>query len=808
MNLFIHHSKQAFLSLKKRPGFVFSVVSTMGITLGALLCVVTLAYLLLLKPLPYPNENKLYKVTHQTFNAKNELQSRKFNSPGLRNLYLKQTIFDQAAIAFYGDDISTSLEYQPKITTTYVTPNWFSLLDSQFIHGRGFEKSEDLETYNPVAIISYDTWLNDFSQSADILSKKITFSGTSFKIIGVLTEQFIEPDIYETGRKTEVWLPWDYNIRNHLKDEMYSFPWFVFVGQLKNNTSVLQAQQQITTLVDEHWQQNSVGIDFVKGWYVEMHLQSFRQVILGDTQNTLWLLLAGVLGILVIASGNMTNLFVSRTAQQQQQLAIHAAIGAKKTDLFKMLFAETSLLMGFSTIVALMIAMAGFEIIQHNVAQHIARVNELSLNYVTLLVAVTSAVILSLFFARTSISMVNYHQLNKNLQSGSKNIGVQVSNKLRTILIVSQLAIASALIFVSILLFSNASDAINQDLGFELNNINALHVISNTKEIPSIEQGNATMALIKAELSLHPQISAVSRSLSPLSFSHSRSVSNSLTNENYSPSVQDVDENYFDMINQTIIEGDNFTKADIKNQSDFIIINDVFAKKLAPSGSAIGLHLITSGNETLTVSGVVKSILMPGESSIIPRIYVPNYPYSEMLLIKYQVGKSLCRDQIADLINEIDLNYSVFNYRALEQLKDKRLFREIITVYTTAVLALLTLFLAGIGLYGILSYSTQMRQFEIGTRMAIGAKRGDLIKLIIKDNASAILLGVLLSVGVLSLLTIGFNEQVNHYITLQLLPVFIVTLAMISTLSLFACYLPLRQYINKPVIHALKGSQE
>jgi len=91
--------------------------------------------------------------------------------------------------------------------------------------------------------------------------------------------------------------------------------------------------------------------------------------------------------------------------------------------------------------------------------------------------------------------------------------------------------------------------------------------------------------------------------------------------------------------------------------------------------------------------------------------------------------------------------------------------------------------------------------------MAIGAKRGDLVKLIIKDNASAILLGVLFSIGVLSLLTIGFSEQVNQYITLQLLPVFIVTLAMISILSLFACYFPLRQYINKPVIHALKGSE-
>jgi len=807
MNLFIYQLKQAFLSLKKKPGFVFSVVTTMGITLGVLLCVVTLAYVMLIKPLPYPNEEKLYKVTHQTFNAKNEFQGGNFNSPGLRNLYLKQTIFDQAAIAFYGDDISTSLEHQPKITTTYVTPNWFTLLDSQFVHGRGFENSEELDTYNPVAIISYDTWLNDYAKSADILSKKITFSGTSFKIIGVLSKRFIEPDIYEIGRKTEVWLPWDYNTRNHLKEEMYSFPWFVFVGQLKSNIPVLQAQQQITDLVDKHWQDKSVGIDFVKGWHVKMQLQSFGKVILGDTENTVWLLLAGVIGIVVIASGNMMNLFVSRTAQQQQQLAVHAAIGAKKSTLLTMLLAETSLLMFSSIVVALIIAMLGFEILQHNVAQHIARVSELSLDYVTLFSAIISGIILSLFFTFTSIHMVNYHQINKNLQSGGKNIGVQVSQKLRTFLIVSQLAVASALIFVSMLLFSNASDAIHQDLGFELDNINSLHVISNSKEIPSIEHGNATMALIKEQLSLHPKIALVSRSLSPLNFSHSRNLSDPLTDEKFSPSIQDVDENYFKMIKQTIIEGDSFTKADIKNSAKKIIINDFFAKKLAPSGSAMGKYLTTVNNEQFIVSGVVKSILMPGQSSITSRIYVPNYPYGEMLLIKYKTGENLRRDQVADLINEVDRGYSIFTYNSLEQLKDKRLFRERVTVLTTALLAILTFLLAGIGLYGILSYGTQMRRFELGTRMAIGAKRGDLITLIIKDNIIAILLGVLISVGLLSLLTFVFSEQVSHYLTLKLLPVFIVTLAMISMLSLFACYFPLRQYINKPVIYALKGSE-
>ncbi|NQY64395.1 MAG: ABC transporter permease [Alteromonadaceae bacterium] len=265
MNLISYRLTQAYLSLKQKPGFVLSVVSTMGLTLGALLCVVTLAYLLLLKPLPYPKEDKLYKVIHQEFNDENKFQGDYFNSPSLRHLYLKQTVFDQAAMIFYGEGVSTSLANQPKKTTTYVTPNWFNLLDSQFIYGRGFEKSEELDTYNPVAVITYNTWLNDFDQSPEILTKKITFSGTSFNIVGVLAKNFIEPDLYETGRETEVWLPWDYNTRNHLKERMYSFPWFVFVGQLKNKHSVAQAQQTITTLVDEHWQEKSSGNDFVKG---------------------------------------------------------------------------------------------------------------------------------------------------------------------------------------------------------------------------------------------------------------------------------------------------------------------------------------------------------------------------------------------------------------------------------------------------------------------------------------------------------------------------------------------------------------
>ena len=120
---------------------------------------------------------------------------------------------------------------------------------------------------------------------------------------------------------------------------------------------------------------------------------------------------------------------------------------------------------------------------------------------------------------------------------------------------------------------------------------------------------------------------------------------------------------------------------------------------------------------------------------------------------------------------------------------------------------MLTFILSAIGLYGILSYATQMRQFEIGTRLAIGAKRSDIIKLIFKENAGAICLGILASMAILLLIIIGFSVKLSGYLSLEVLPVFIITLALISTLSLFACYFPLRPYINKPVIHSLRGTE-
>ncbi|NQZ89944.1 MAG: ABC transporter permease [Colwellia sp.] len=808
MSSFTYQLKQAFLSLKKKPGFVFSVISTMGITLGALLCVLTLAYSMLIKPLPYPEPDRLHKVISQNFYETGELKYEAFNYPSLINLYKNQTIFNDSALIFYGKDVISSLPNQPSTTIGYVTPEWFNLLGSEFVLGRGFEKTEAINTHNPVTIISYQTWLNEFAKDPEILSQNITIQGKSFRIVGVLSEAFIEPLIYYPGYNTYLWLPWDFNEATFLNDRWEaSHPSYAFVGKLKKDITPQQAEQNITPLVNNLWQENVAGMSEQKGVYLNMQLKSFSDVIVGDSQTRLWLLLAGVFSLVLIASSNMMNLFVSRTAEQQRELCIRAAVGAKKADLYKTILVETGLLMGFSAIIALVVASLGFIFFKQNLTQFLPRVEELSLNYFTLLSALLLSFLLSVLFAQISVRTVNYRALNSTLQTSGKGTGIQVSKRLRSRLITSQVAIAMILIFFSISLYKHTTDIIDAELGFNVDKLSHLSLSVSSSVPPTPEETTDILSDIKTRLLQHQAVMKVSQSGTLLRGWAGYGIWLEGTEQPFSVEGISIDENYFSMINQSFISGDNFTAADIDDENLLLVINDKFAQALAPDGSAIGKKLNFGNEDIYTVVGVVKGVTMPTDKKISMRIYYIDRGFPSYI-IQLKNNQALSRSQAADLVKEVSSKYTVYEfYDDLSAAVDERLIIQKVTTLTAASLAVITMFLAALGLYGVLSYSTKMRRFEIGTRMAIGAKGKDIISWNIKENGSAVLKGMVISLVVMLLLVFGFSEQLNQYVSLQLLPLLLLSFALISVLSMLTCYLPLRRFINRPVIHALKGNE-
>lgn len=471
MDYFLKQIKYAWQGLKKKAGFVSSIIITMSLTLGALLCVLTLGYVMILKPLPYPDEERLYRVTPTINFEQREPIVGRITYPGVMDLYQRQDVFSMFSLVINSNDVESSLASTPAMNVSFATPDFFTLMDAKYAIGRGFEQTEGMDRFNPVTIISYETWQKEFALRQDILSQSVTFSGVTYNIIGVLAEQFAEPEIDRIGYRSDAWLPWDYNFRRDLRENWSAIiSGYVFLGKLNPHLSQQQAEQKLTLLLNEAWQEHTSNHQYFKNSNMSVALTSLKDIILGTSSSVIYLLLIGIIGLVLIACVNVTNLFMSRTAEKKQQLAIFAALGAKKSHLFMTLLAESLLLMSFSIVVAIVIALAGFELIERYFTDIFPRLAELSINVFMIFAAIVITLFLALVFARVSSNMVNYKTLNTALQSSGKGTQIQVSKRVRKLLIVSQVGIATVLILVNTSLFREAANTLTQPLGFSTEN--------------------------------------------------------------------------------------------------------------------------------------------------------------------------------------------------------------------------------------------------------------------------------------------------------------------------------------------------
>ncbi len=799
--MLIYQLKQAFLSLQKSKGFVASVIITIGITLGALICASSLAYIMFIKPLPYPEQERLINVEHQLIDHNGNVDGRAFTYPNLMYLYQQQTIFEQSALIYRDGAVLTSVASEPMLPVSYVNPEWFEMLNATTAIGRGFESSEQIDQFNPVAVISYQLWQETFDGTPDVLSKSLTFADKSFQIIGVLSESFVEPQIAGPGFDTQVYIPWDYN--SVVEEERNAWgnddSGLSFIGKLKAPLTAIQVSEALATLVNSNWQAQVAERQFFNNWRIGIEATKLQDYIISDSAQNVILLVIGSLGLVIIACTNIANLFIARTAQRQKLLATMAAVGASRRQLFGGMVAETGIMMVFAVLLAQGIAIAGFNTIEHYLADELPRIDELGINGFFISISLVLATVLTLIFSWLTLRMVNYRVLSASLQSSGKGNGVQVSKRVRNLLISCQIAIATLLVFINLLLFQDAINMVNQPLGYETDNRYAMVLA-----FPSSEQRLNEDQLTQLKKALHasPKITDVSQAMRPTLFS-TRAITVAETQQRLTARGKDIDHHYFQLVNQRLIAGRNFTEEDIQNRERVVVVNEVLAQQLAPNGEAIGVTF-TNGAKVI---GVVETITVPGQRYTEGRFYYPASLSRNMLLVKVAEHQKLSREEVVTIFKNVDQQLKLFSFSSLTDNKNARLFSSISTAYTTLVLVILTFALSALGLYGILHFATQMRRAEIGTRMSIGAKGSDIIRLIIKDNAIAILTGLGISIVVLGAGYLVFNSLLNDLVSKGVLLSFIVTLMLISMVAFCACYLPLRQYIYQPVVKSLRGSQ-
>lgn len=800
---------QAWQSLKRHPTFSVNVVATIAITLGALVCASTLIYLMLVKPLPYPDMEKLYVAKQTMIDQDGEFIGEGFSYPAATHLYKNKDKQVQIAPSYFVTDVITSLTEPVTIESGYITSEWFNLLGAKFAIGNNFTSLHDMNHFNPGAILSYQLWQEQFSGDQDILSKSIVVRGVSHPIIGVLSPDFIEPEIKGVGQKNQLWLAWDYNWTEQMKwGDLSSIDGAVQVLlKINPRRDVNNIETQLNNQLDHLWRQEFANHPNFQHWQVSVNLIDLTSAIYHGQTELIYFVFFTCLGIFLIAMTNLTNLFMSRTVEQHRNLAIHAAIGASKFRVFNLLFVEYGLLLLIAMPFILAFTAIGFYLLQQHLISVLPRAEELSLSWLSLGFTLCILVLLNIIFTSISSKLVPYHQLRNALSQSGKGSGVQIKASVRTALIATQIMIAATLIFINLAMFNHAYHTIKQPMGISVENLWQLRLMEKNPTETAVETLRSDLIQINNALSQHPEIARSTISLSPLIWFGHYPVFDTEQNKQFTPEVKLVDQGYFPIISQNFITGENFSEQQIIDREPVMIVNEQMATLLAPEGQVLDKKVRFWGRD-YQIIGVVQGLHLPSDLSIPPRAYVPDKRKRANIILESKITTPLNKADLLRIVESVSTNYTIREIKPMAEDQHRLLFMQYTTIIITGVLTILILFLSIIGIYGILSYASQLRRYEIGTRLALGAKSKDILSMIFKDNAAALTIGLAGSVLISGTMIILFTEQFSPLLNETTIIWLSTTILTVVSITLISCYLPIREFISNPVINCLRSAEK
>ena len=808
--------KTAFHSLLKAKTYWITVVLTLGITLGALVAMFNLNYQLLIKPLPYVDQERLYLLRGDAFTHGQLDLANMYPYPVAVEAYKKAgDYFDEFALVYFGTDVVRSFTDTPLVTTSYVTPEYLSLANVSMAMGRSFTEEEGFESHGPVAIISYDTWQQLFNARADVLNETIRFGEIEFSIIGVTAKDFIEPQLMGPGRLTQVWLPWDYNL---VPPRYRGWGYFninqYLVGKIQSGQSASQVEKSITNYLNGKFVETVAGWASFEGSSIDFKLVSFSEIILGNSETAVFLLFAGTLVLLLIACANITNLILARAANQQRSMAIKAVLGATQSHLFRSLLSEKILLLLPTLVLSLIVALSAIELLQVSTRNLLPRLDELYLTATSLVFAVVSVLLLAFIFATIISRQINYARLNSLLQSSGKGTGIQISARVRQLLIMMQVMLTTILISASLHILQQSIRNINQPVGFVTQDLYQVVLDrGNQADRPTAEQ-KINLQAIHERLLAHPKIKNASvTSDFPI---RSNKIAAWFSYLSVDPGFVDqrqalltlVDEYYLDLLGAEWLQGRRFTSEDRQTEATAIIINQSFARLLQPDGDVMHnrYYWLNSDKRQFPyeVIGIIRDFNLPGRAEI-PRVFVPQTstrsPLS--LLLQTKPNQIISKIEINELMAAVNSQYKVSELRSMNRAHQELVAQDSLSAAVTFVLCLLALSLAAIGIYAVLSYTVQLRQFEMGIRMAIGATPLRILLQIFKDNLKPVLLGLVSATLVLIAMNILWAQTKFTLPTSSLgwwLPPLLI-LCLTAATSLLSVW----HLISKPASHILRG---
>jgi predicted permease len=794
-------------TLRKNPGFAEVAVLTLALGIGASTALFSVVNGVLLNPLPYPHPEQLVEVAAKA----PPFSESSFSYPNFLDWVKENHTFD--ALAGYRANnlnLTGSGEAQ-HLLGMQVSASFFSLLGVQPFLGQDFRPEDDQRGAAPVAMLSYGLWKSKFASSRDILGKTLILNGKVHTVVGVLPANFYfccEAFNFHLG---DVYLPigvWDNPAMLERSDHMGIYA----VGRMKPGVTVEQARADMDR-VAEGLAAEYPNIDKNEGVWI----MPLKQRMVQDVKLMLFVLLAAVGFVLLIACANVANLLLARSTKRAKELAIRLAMGATRGRIVRQLLTESLLLSIAGGGLGLLFAWCGTRAGLKVLPEALPRANDVHIDPRVLLFTLVVSIFAGVLFGLAPALKTSRLDLQKPLKEAGRGASV-ARHRTQTAFVVFELALAAVLLIGAGLTVRTLAALWSVNPGFNPRNVLTFTVsVPASKEKETPEEIRANLRRLTATLAAVPGVQAASTSdgAQPMGgdeewplWIEGRPKPQS-RDEMVSALSYIVDPGYWEVMEIPLVRGRLLNEQDDARSRPVCVIDEHFAAEYFPKENPIGQRLnIEGADQQYEIVGVVGHVNQWGLDSdlngpVKAQFYslVQQFPDKWMSSPSFSNHAFVVRSSGADYpgANAIhkalqDMNSAqvAFDFGSMEEIVSDSLAARRFTMILLAVFAGMAVLLASIGIYGVVSYVVGQRTHEIGIRMALGAKRSNVLLMVIGQAGTMVALGVVVgliaSLGLTRLLA-GMLVGVNVYD----LPTFLGVAIVLPLVALLACYVPARR---------------
>ena len=806
MQTILRNLQYALRQLRKSPVFTLTAVLTLALGIGANTAIFTVVYATILAPMPYPQPDQLVMVWSKIQGDRNSIAAQDFVD------WKRQNTCFQDLNAFSGGSFNLATKDQPEyVEGQATTPGFYKMMGVSFLHGRDFLPEEGVTGKDHVVILINKLWKR-LGSDPNIVGKQIQLDGTSYTVVGVMAPG--QPD------RLNQWLI----VPLVFKPEQlnHDFHWLLAKGRLKPGVTIKQAQANmdaVTANIAQAFPKSN------KGWgaFVEPLKNDFLPK---ERIQTLWLLLGAVGFVLLISCVNVANLLLAKGITRQKEIAIRTALGAPRRIIFAQFLTENLLLALIGGLLGVGVGAATLRALAANMPPNtLPSEADLSLNLPILLFTFAASTLAGLLFGCAPAWYATRVDPIDALKEGGRTGTGAGRHRLRRVLVIGEFALALALLTGAGLAIHSFWNLTRVDLG-----VTTYHI--HTFNLPVPDSRPKDLAQIT---SYYQQMLARIHSV-PGVLNASVSVGLPLEGDGFGmpftiagqPEFADpsqrpgtafgmVSPDYFKTFGIQMIRGRAFTDQDTASSVHVAVVNEEFARKyfankdplqqrvnveeLIPGVTKLGPYI------TWQIVGVFHNVRAGGFREDFPEMEIPFWqiPWpSANIGVRTAGDPKLMTRSIAAAVHAVDPQIALAEPHTMDEIKSLMLAGDQFTMTLYAAFAVVALLLAAVGIYGVMAFTVAQREHEIGLRMALGASRGNVVKLVLKEALTLALIG--LGLGLVGAYFVGRAMQSTLYGVgkLDYAAIAVVAIVLLAS-SLLASWLPARRAAQVQPMKALRA---